>query len=188
MGSPFSAGGRKVPGRRGKAWRVRHRRLSGLVLPLLSHMATPKCKGIWEITLATQQRGKMSLGKEVTPEAQGMCADAGRTPMSAAARPCFHPCAHELRSEPGLTYVRTRLFGVRFADAHSRARTHRGPEAGPQRGVSLHMCAQVPPSLTLNPPWCSPLLGWCFRVGRAPAFRSWRSYTGRSLLEKVSEG
>lgn len=103
-------------------------------------MATPKCKGIWEITLATQQRGKMSLGKEVTPEAQGVCADAGRTPTSAAACPCFHPCAHELRSEPG-----SLMYALVCSESDSLTRTHvLGPiEAQKQalRGVCPCTCA-----------------------------------------------
>lgn len=79
----------------------------GQCWPLLSHGATPNCKGIWKISLVAQETEKMSLGDKVFPEAHGMCADPQwHTHMFLGAHSCLHTCTHELRARGSLTHTR----------------------------------------------------------------------------------
>lgn len=150
--------------------------------------------------LSLPSRRGNELGKEVTPEAQGACAD----PRGTLPCPQWHvhastPAHTSSDQSQGFAYVHTRLFRVRFADTRTHMlrpievhvctclETRPVPRSRPSEGVFLYMCTRVPPSLTLNPPRCLPLLGWCFQVGRGPVLPA-HGYAGHSLLEKVSEG
>lgn len=79
--------------------------------PLLGDMATRNCKGIWEISLAAQELEKMNLGKEVFPEAHGVCTDPWwHTHMSTAAHSRIHTCHMRVQTQAqsqGFTYVHT---------------------------------------------------------------------------------